>query len=456
MLLKGLSAGGKEFRCRDLDRKDKIRISQCMIVKNEESYIERALSWGKRIMWEQIVVDTGSTDRTVEIAAKMGAKVFRFSWIDDFAAAKNYAIEQAEGDWIALLDADEYMTEQDGEKLVTVLQEADQKGMDGLSMGWQQIDEEGRIFSSGTQVRVFRNHPDIRYRRRIHEQLESVSGRKLRLGDVVMELSVFHTGYQSKAMAERKASERNRHLILEELKDHPNDYEMLGYMGDEYYISGNMKEAERWYTSSIAQMPLQIEEYDQRSAVTLARALSIALDKEGALWEHGKSVYQRAVKALPKEADFDYIAAQFFAGQGQASQAVKHLELAFEKLNVYGCSNKALLLAAELVKAYDLMVRCCYESGETNKCVTYGVNYLRFHKYGMAVLSRLLRVLDAEKESNRYAVIEFLLKIYDRKDIKDRLFIIKTAEKSGCREFAGFVAEQLFTPDERKQLGILQ
>ena len=86
-------------------------------------------------MWEQIVVDTGSTDRTVEIAAKMGAKVFRFSWIDDFAAAKNYAIEQAEGDWIALLDADEYMTEQDGEKLVTVLQEADQKGMDGLSMG---------------------------------------------------------------------------------------------------------------------------------------------------------------------------------------------------------------------------------------------------------------------------------------------------------------------------------
>ena len=219
-----------------------------MIVKNEESNIERALSWGKRIMWEQIVVDTGSTDRTVEIAAKMGAKVFRFSWIDDFAAAKNYAIEQAEGDWIALLDADEYMTEQDGEKLVTVLQEADQKGMDGLSMGWQQIDEEGRIFSSGTQVRVFRNHPDIRYRRRIHEQLESVSGRKLRLGDVVMELSVFHTGYQSKAMAERKASERNRHLILEELKDHPNDYEMLGYMGDEYYISGNMKEAERWYT----------------------------------------------------------------------------------------------------------------------------------------------------------------------------------------------------------------
>ena len=69
-----------------------MRISQCMIVKNEEKNIERALSWGRSLMWEQIVVDTGSTDRTVELAEKLGAKVFSFPWIDDFSAAKNYAI----------------------------------------------------------------------------------------------------------------------------------------------------------------------------------------------------------------------------------------------------------------------------------------------------------------------------------------------------------------------------
>ena len=70
-----------------------VRLSQCMIVKNEEKNIERALSWGKDIMYEQIVVDTGSTDRTVDIAKQMGAKVYHFEWIDDFAAAKNYAID---------------------------------------------------------------------------------------------------------------------------------------------------------------------------------------------------------------------------------------------------------------------------------------------------------------------------------------------------------------------------
>ena len=65
-----------------------MRLSQCMIVKNEECNIERALRWGKGVVWEQIVVDTGSTDRTVELAEKMGAKVFYFEWQDDFSAAK--------------------------------------------------------------------------------------------------------------------------------------------------------------------------------------------------------------------------------------------------------------------------------------------------------------------------------------------------------------------------------
>ena len=177
-----------------------IRISQCMIVKNEEKNIERALSWGKQIMWEQIVVDTGSTDRTAEIAEAMGASVFLFPWIDDFSAAKNFAISKAKGNWIALLDADEYIRPEDARKLPGILRQLSQRGLEGLSTGWQQLDDEGNIFSSGTQIRIFRNDPEIRYRRRIHEQLESVRGRELRIGDVVQELSIFHEGYQTKAL----------------------------------------------------------------------------------------------------------------------------------------------------------------------------------------------------------------------------------------------------------------
>ena len=101
-----------------MKKRSRAKISQCMIVKNEEKNIEKALSWGKGVVSEQIVVDTGSTDRTVELAEKMGAKVYHFEWIDDFSAAKNFAISKAKYEWIALLDADEYFSEEDAKKLL--------------------------------------------------------------------------------------------------------------------------------------------------------------------------------------------------------------------------------------------------------------------------------------------------------------------------------------------------
>lgn len=80
-----------------MERQGEVRISQCMIVKDEEENIRKALSWGKGIVWEQIVVDTGSRDRTVQIAESMGARVYHYTWTNDFSAAKNYAISKARG-----------------------------------------------------------------------------------------------------------------------------------------------------------------------------------------------------------------------------------------------------------------------------------------------------------------------------------------------------------------------
>ena len=85
-----------------------ISISLCMIVKDEEEVISRCLETVKDIVDEIIIVDTGSEDNTKSLAHQAGAKVFDFTWVDDFAAAKNFAIEQATGDWILFLDADEY------------------------------------------------------------------------------------------------------------------------------------------------------------------------------------------------------------------------------------------------------------------------------------------------------------------------------------------------------------
>ncbi len=433
------------------------RISQCMIVKNEEKNIERALSWGKTVMWEQIVVDTGSTDRTVEIARGLGARVVTFPWIDDFSAAKNYAIEQCGGDWIALLDADEYMMPEDAEKLPEFIKEMNARGLDGLSTGWQQLDEEGKIFSSGTQVRIFRNLPDIRYRRRIHEQLESVEGRELRLGDAVEQLSIFHTGYQGQALAEKKRSGRNRKLILEELNNNPEDHEMLGYMGDECFNDGDWEEAARWYGSAVEHMPRTLREEDQRSAATFTNLLMV-LTKEEALRDKAGEVYRKAAGLLPQEADFDYVMGRYYASMEQADRAAAHLETAVEKLNTYGCSNKALHMAANLLEVYDLLARCCFEAGQSEKCMTYAVTCLKYDRYNMAVLSRLLKVLLPGGGQNslqeNQAVLEFFSRLYDFSALKDRLFLVKAAQMSGCGGFAEFGASKLFTQEERGQLRV--
>ncbi len=427
-----------------------------MIVKNEEKNIERALSWGKNVMWEQVVVDTGSTDKTVELACKMGAKIYHYLWTDDFSAAKNYAIEKCSGDWIALLDADEYMTLSDAQKIPGIIEELERKSMDGLSTGWQQIDDKGQIFSSGTQVRFFRNSPDIRYRRRIHEQLESVSGRQLRLGDVVNQLSIFHTGYQTESSQGKR--ERNQKLIQEELKKNPEDYEMMGYMGDEYLAGGDKKQAEQWYLRSIEHMPSQLQDNDQRSAVTFTQLLMLISEREDVSWNEAEKIYQKAVKLLPQEADLDYEIGNFFAIRGQAEKAVFYLESAIKKLDIYGCNNKALFLAANLLGAYDLLVRCCYESRQFEKCLNYGITYLKYNKYGMTVLSRVLKVLNPSQEQSseeiNMAVIGVLNKIYDFSQLKDKLFLIKTARFSQIERFADFAEQYLFDEDERTDLGL--
>ena len=159
----------------------KIRLSQCMIVKNEEKNIRRALSWGKGIVCEQIVVDTGSTDRTVEIAEEMGAKVYHFQWCNDFSAAKNYAIEQASGNWIAFLDADEYFDEESASKLLKTIATAEEMTSAGTMIhvvrtGLANINQAGKVGVIVIHDRIFRNMSSLRYVNKIHERISLFRG----------------------------------------------------------------------------------------------------------------------------------------------------------------------------------------------------------------------------------------------------------------------------------------
>ena len=296
-----------------MKKERKLCISQCMIVKNEEKNIRRALSWGKELMWEQIVVDTGSTDRTVELAKELGATVYSFSWIDDFAAAKNFAIEKAKGDWIAFLDADEYMDAENVKRLQTLFARIcrERRPIKVLVTNWFNVDENGRVCTGGNQARFFRNHCGLRYQGRIHECL--TSERNLLGTNEVLNacdsLTIYHTGYTERALAAGQKQERNRHLILKELEERPGDYSMMGNLADTYSSSGDYELAIEWYEKAMeALTPAAMvrESLDSRISQIFS-SLLVLLCNHKKEPERIRAVYDKAVLYVPQESDFDYL-----------------------------------------------------------------------------------------------------------------------------------------------------
>lgn len=95
-------------------------ISLCIIAKNEENFLKKCLSSVKKIADEIMIIDTGSRDKTKEIAKKFNAKIYDFRWNDDFSAARNFSLKKAAKDWILVLDADETISKKDLKKIKTL------------------------------------------------------------------------------------------------------------------------------------------------------------------------------------------------------------------------------------------------------------------------------------------------------------------------------------------------
>lgn len=144
-------------------------LSLCMIVKNERENLPRCLTSAKPYVQEMIVVDTGSDDGTPEIAANYGAKVSFFEWCDDFAAARNYAISQASGDWILVLDADEELIVELDNFIEKLTLKSD---VLAYLVGIHQVHDCEENVTVEYSVKLFRNISSLRYVYRYHEQLK--------------------------------------------------------------------------------------------------------------------------------------------------------------------------------------------------------------------------------------------------------------------------------------------
>lgn len=149
-----------------------ITISLCMIVKNEEDVIGRCLKSVHQVVDEIIIVDTGSTDRTKEICMAYTDKIFDFEWINDFAAARNFAFNCATMDYIFWLDSDDVLLLEDCDKL-SALKETLNPAVDSVTMVYcLDQDEHGNMTSSNRRNRLVKRLNQFQWRGFVHEYLE--------------------------------------------------------------------------------------------------------------------------------------------------------------------------------------------------------------------------------------------------------------------------------------------
>ncbi len=221
-----------------LNRLDMTKLSLCMIVKNEEATLPQCLESVKNFVDEMIVMDTGSADKTVEIAHSFGAKVFHFDWCNHFSEARNEALKYVEGDWVLVLDADEALTP----TIVPYLKQAIE---DEHNLVVNLIRHEvGAAQSPYSLVsRLFRNHPKVKFTRPYHSIVDDTVAQLLKKEPdwKVVDLpaiAILHYGYTPEAIKALDKYTRARKAMEGFFAEHPHDPYVCCKLGALYLQTG--------------------------------------------------------------------------------------------------------------------------------------------------------------------------------------------------------------------------
>lgn len=234
-------------------------ISLCMIVKNEEEFIEQCLKSIHKLVHELIIIDTGSTDQTVEICKKFNASIYSYEWNDHFADARNFGLSKASGDWILWLDADEELESSKSQLIMDIISQTDSSMFffsiinyygDTLPVNFKQA-----YFYH--QPRLFRNNLGIKFYNRIHESPNFPEQDDSKYKIEILEVPIHHYGYIKEVTIKRNKSERNFHLLKEEYQN-PNHSPWIEYhLASEFYRNKDYSTAFTHINESILGFLLQ-------------------------------------------------------------------------------------------------------------------------------------------------------------------------------------------------------
>ncbi|AEG60642.1 glycosyltransferase [Desulforamulus ruminis] len=231
---------------------EELKVSLCLITKNEEHCILSCIHSVQDLVHEVIVVDTGSSDGTVSLARDSGFRVFHFPWTGDFSQARNFSLQQATGQWILVLDADEVLAPTGVKEFYSLLANEEVEGyfLDIVNF----FEESGPSVSADKVVRLFRNKTEYRFTGAIHEQVAPAILKVNGSGLAVSPLVVFHYGYLEQEIVKKDKFNRNTSILFRELARSPDDPFLLYSLALEYYQGNRVEQGVECLEKALVKM----------------------------------------------------------------------------------------------------------------------------------------------------------------------------------------------------------
>jgi glycosyltransferase involved in cell wall biosynthesis len=345
-------------------------LSLCMIVKDEEEMLPRTLEAIAPAVDEIVVVDTGSSDRTVEIAESFGARVLHHEWTGDFAAARNVSVEAATGDWIVWLDADEVLVAEDAPKLRELTGQIWREAFYLVETNFTGDVEDGTAVTHNA-LRVFRNRPEYRFNGRLHEQFaHNLPGY---LGERVAhtQVRVEHYGYLGVVRDKKDKARRNLELLEKQSAEGLDTAYHKFNLGSEYLALGDWAQAADFLVRAWEEMEDDPRRHNYPYMPSLASRVVIALREAGRL-DQAHAQADAGLEVFPGFTDLVFHQATIAKERGDVDEArrlygrcVEMGDAPAKYTATVGCGSYLALMAlaamAPRAEQEQLLLRCLDE-----------------------------------------------------------------------------------------------
>jgi len=382
-------------------------LSICLIIKNEENYLSRCLSSIKAIADEIIVIDTGSTDNSVEIASEFGAQVFYSEWANNFSSARNYALDKANGEWILVIDADEELDPKSLQLVKKRIQTPDTEAYI-LTISPSLNSKHEFLNTSCLQLRLFRNNPNYRYRGFIHEQvLDSIlEHNPLAMIKTAVDITIIHHGWDQEDANGQYRLKRNIYLIHQVLnREREQNFKDFS-LGREYYRHYRFPEA-------LAHLKQVYEGHDTQADYIpeIIRLIITCLYKLGKMSE-ALTFLDNVLIIRPGSADLYYFKGIICITLGLYSLAKQSLEAA---LSSYPCPPYRNIIFYHAKYTCQLLLGALAEYfTDMDSALFYYLESLKNNPYLVASLCRMITILSPRK--NPEYTVDSLNRVFDLSD----------------------------------------